>query len=36
MSYLRFDKTLMINLENLCQGRYFGLINRVLIIVQQL
>ena len=33
MSYLRFDKTLMINLY---QGRYSGQINQEPIIVQQL
>ena len=36
MSYLHFDKTLMINLRNLYQGRFSGRTNQELIIVQRL
>lgn len=36
MSYLRFDKTLMTNLEESLQGRFSGRTKQELIIVQRL
>ena len=36
MSYLRFDKTLMTNLEKVSKGRFSGRTKQELIIVQRL